>query len=336
MTDRIARGVVDVVTRRAVTYSTAWRVERRDGVIIAVCNHSSDVTLPDGYKYRAAFGGATSAVRREEGMGNSDVEVQSIVNSAFISYTDLQQGKYDDATVIVSIFDADRPYAGILESRRYLLRPSSYGELGWKATLVGLHETTRTEVGQTLSPTCVHILGAGYDTGNPYMCTVNLARHPATVYGTVVSPASIPGEFTAARADGYFGRAYVIVDGSTLNDADGNVLTTVVSDFANGTLYFMDGANAGASGYIREHGDPGEPGTYTTLGGGDFAVKLLNPMRAPIAGGERVQLRLGCNKRLGNTSSDGHCYNRFQNTHQFKGDPIIPGTAPALKVSAVN
>jgi hypothetical protein len=330
MSDRINRSSVDAVIRRASTYSTAWRLTRRDGAVLCVTDHSSPVTLADGFTYLVSYGGVASATNVIEGVGGTDQDLTAVINSEYVSYSDLRAGLYDGADVTVTTFDNTNPGYGTLSVRSGSLDVVRNGSLGWTATMVGFSSLAGIEVGRTLSVSCTHELGAGYLEGNPLKCQVNLARHEDTRIVTVVGLVNLPAEQAAMDAAGGNATQYVILNGNTMQNFEGVSFIGITEDlYVNGTLFAQDGANEGESRPILSHGDLTNGATYTSLPAGYFAVQLYAGFSSAPATGTKVELRRGCNKQLGNVGS-GDCYSVFQNTHQFSGDPMIPNTSQYL------
>jgi uncharacterized phage protein (TIGR02218 family) len=79
--------------------------------------------------------------------------------------------------------------------------------------------------------------------------------------------------------------------------------------FRHGTLQVQDGAAAGLSGIIKR--DRAEDGARV--------IELWHPLRAPVAAGDAVRLRAGCDKRMET------CRLKFGNLLNFQGFPDIPG-----------
>ena len=86
--------------------------------------------------------------------------------------------------------------------------------------------------------------------------------------------------------------------------------------FEGGMIEVQSGVAAGLSGLIRE--DAGD--------GGLRSIGLWQPVRAPIAVGDRVRLITGCDKRAQS------CKEKFSNLINFQGFPEIPGDDWMLSV----
>lgn len=333
MSDRVQRSAYDAVVRRAPTYSTAWRITRKDGAVISVTDHSCPVTLADGFTYLVGVAGLNSASTTEEGVGNTDQDFVSVIDEAYISYEDIRTGAFDSSTVVVTVFDNTNPSGAPILVRTGQLGIVSHGKGQWKATLVGVAKGLSVESGKTLSPLCSHELGAGFEEGNPLKCTVNLAQHKDTVYASIMGVSTIPAERAAMTAAGVVETEYLLIDGADLETPDGVSLSDISADFfVNGSVRVTSGANEGQSRKILSHGTLTAPATFTTLTSNEIAIRVYPAFDFPLEDNATVQVRPGCNKRLGNFSEEGNCYYRFGNSHQFNGDPLIPGSSSNLGV----
>ena len=79
--------------------------------------------------------------------------------------------------------------------------------------------------------------------------------------------------------------------------------------FLRGQVQVLTGDARGLSAFVKAD----------TLEGGERALALWEPFRAPLAPGDRVRLVAGCDKRLQT------CRDKFANLLNFRGFPHIPG-----------
>lgn len=86
--------------RDATTVCHAWRVIRRDGVVLGFTEHDNDITF-DGTTFLAASGFSASAAEEEVGLPAATSEVSGGFSSAAITEDDLERGRYDGARVEV-------------------------------------------------------------------------------------------------------------------------------------------------------------------------------------------------------------------------------------------
>lgn len=96
----------DVLATRAI----CWRVERRDGVTVALTDHDRDLTV-DGVRYDAAPGMTPSAIVRAEGLDADTMDAKGALSSRAISARDLDAGRWDGARVVLFAVDWSDPDA---------------------------------------------------------------------------------------------------------------------------------------------------------------------------------------------------------------------------------
>jgi len=84
--------------------------------------------------------------------------------------------------------------------------------------------------------------------------------------------------------------------------------------FEHGRLDWTHGANAGARGWVKTHG----------AGAGGTAIALWTPAGAPIAPGDRFDIRAGCDR------ARATCRGKFDNLVNFRGFPDMPGNDAAI------
>ena len=82
----------------ATTLCHAWRVSRRDGVVLGFTDHDHDLTL-DGTQFLAASGFEASDWESAAGLSAPSGEVAGALSSEAISEGDVAAGKYDGARV---------------------------------------------------------------------------------------------------------------------------------------------------------------------------------------------------------------------------------------------
>ena len=71
----------------------------------------------------------------------------------------------------------------------------------------------------------------------------------------------------------------------------------------------LDGAAIGLQGTIKRDSPQGS----------QREIELWEPLRAPIAAGDRLRLQAGCDKRFAT------CRDKFANLVNFQGFPDLPG-----------
>ena len=88
--------------------------------------------------------------------------------------------------------------------------------------------------------------------------------------------------------------------------------------FARGTAVFGSGANAGRLAEIKFH----------RIGPAGILVELWQPMPFPVAPGDTLTVRAGCDKQFAT------CREKFANAMNFRGFPHIPGDDFVLTYAA--
>lgn len=86
----------------ATTLCHAWRVTRRDGVVLGFTEHDHDLTFL-GTTFLAASGFSASAAEEEAGLPAATSDVAGGFSSEAITENDLMRGRYDGARVEVHL-----------------------------------------------------------------------------------------------------------------------------------------------------------------------------------------------------------------------------------------
>ncbi|WP_283194966.1 DUF2163 domain-containing protein [Rhizobium sp. AN80A] len=97
----------------ATTVCRAWRVTRRDGVVLGFTEHDRDLTF-SGTTFLAASGFSASAAEEEAGLPAATSDVAGGFSSAAITEEDLKRGRYDGARVEVHLVNWAEPDQHIL------------------------------------------------------------------------------------------------------------------------------------------------------------------------------------------------------------------------------
>lgn len=258
----------DFLSGPLVTFAICWRLERRDGVAIGFTNHDRDLVM-DGFHYRSAPGIAPSAIEQTDALAADGPDIAGALTSDAIRETDLLAGRWDGARVV--LFVVDWTDTG---RRVQLVR----GELGsvsiergsFKAELAGPGAALNRPVAEETSPMCRAALG-------DRRCRVDLARRN-----------------TVAR-----------VMSASEDVLELDVSESLANGWGNGSIVWLDGANAGLRGIVR-------------LSDG-AQVSLDEPPHLEVEAGTRVRIIQGCDKRFAT------CRDRFDNALNFRGEPHLPG-----------
>lgn len=106
----------------ATTLCNAWRVTRRDGVVMGFTDHDRDFSF-DGLAYLAASGFEASETEDGNGLSAEGGDVSGGFSADAIRAEDLSAGRYDGAKVEVFTVNWQDP------SQRLLLRTAELGEV---------------------------------------------------------------------------------------------------------------------------------------------------------------------------------------------------------------
>lgn len=97
----------------ATTVCRAWRVTRRDGVVLGFTEHDHDLTF-SGTTFLAASGFSASAAEEEAGLPAATSDVAGGFSSVAITEDDLKRGRYDGARVELHLVNWAEPDQHIL------------------------------------------------------------------------------------------------------------------------------------------------------------------------------------------------------------------------------
>lgn len=89
---------------RATSWALCWRVERADGVTVALTDHDRDLTI-DGTRHRAAPGMTPSAIARGDTLDPDTMEASGALDAAAFRADDLAAGRWDGARVTATAVD---------------------------------------------------------------------------------------------------------------------------------------------------------------------------------------------------------------------------------------
>lgn len=85
---------------RETTLCWCWQIVRRDGVTMGFTNHDRDLTF-DSVTYEASTGFLGTEIESQLGMNVDNMDVYGAVDSANITESDIEAGRYDNADVLV-------------------------------------------------------------------------------------------------------------------------------------------------------------------------------------------------------------------------------------------
>ncbi|VXC90551.1 DUF2163 domain-containing protein [Sphingomonas sp. 8AM] len=143
---------------RLVTQALCWRVERRDGVMLALTDHDRDLTI-DGVTYRAAPGMVPSAIVRGEGLAADTMEVTGALGAGAFRRDDLLAGRWDAARVAIFATDWSDPVAPAVPLGEGRIGEVELTDRGFTAELRGVQAQLERPASEATSPACRATLG---------------------------------------------------------------------------------------------------------------------------------------------------------------------------------
>lgn len=199
----------------ATTTCQAWRVTRKDGVVLGFTDHDRDLSF-DGTLYRAASGFAASEAELGEGMAASAAEVAGGFSSEAIAEADLAAGRFDGAVVDLYLVNWADPGQHVRLSVREIGEVTRAGDR-FTAELRSLAHRLDQPQGRLYNRRCDASLGDA-------RCRVDLSAFRAE--GTVLamesrSRLSVAG--LSAFATGFFDRGTLTLSGGDVAEVDGHV-----------------------------------------------------------------------------------------------------------------
>jgi len=220
-----------------VTQALCWRVERRDGAMLALTDHDRDLVV-GGVTYRAAPGMVPSAIVRGEGLDADTMAVTGALGSGAFRRDDLLAGRWDGARVVIVAVDWSDPAAAAVPLGEGRIGEVELRELGFTAELRGVQAQLERPASEVTAPACRATLG---DT----RCRVAMAARRRFARVVASSGAAVTLDAAEPVANGYgegvlrwFGGANAGLS-SAIERSAGAVLTlrdTPVFAVAAGTL----------------------------------------------------------------------------------------------------
>ncbi|PZQ61844.1 MAG: hypothetical protein DI544_04285 [Sphingomonas taxi] len=143
---------------QVVALALCWRVERRDGVMVAMTDHDRDLVI-DGIVHRAAPGMTPSAIVRAEGLDADTMEVTGALGGGAFRRDDLAAGRWDGARVVMSAVDWNDPARAPVPLGEGTIGEVELQEQGFTAELRGVQARLERPVTEATSPSCRAMLG---------------------------------------------------------------------------------------------------------------------------------------------------------------------------------
>lgn len=342
------------------TLATLWKITRTDGAVFGFTDHDQSITV-GGVTYQSATYSA-SAIDIPSDMSVSNLEMQSVFDSATITQYDLDAGLWNSALVSISICNYMDLTQGVVPVAGGIIGQVKILNGRYVAELRGTTQIMQQGFGDHYQPTCRATFGDS-------KCKVNLA--PLTFTGSVQSivapyvswndstltqtgpvvaytdtrglviPTRSPFQIQVVPPDGG-----AFASDTSVHDQSNNYYTKVGGSpgsgqysVTSGGLYTFNSAQAGGAIYINFNYTIGyfAYGTLKWLTGANagytmevkqFApgiVTLALPMEFPIVAGDTYTITAGCDKQFGT------CKARYNNVVNFRGEPYIPGIDTVIK-----
>jgi uncharacterized phage protein (TIGR02218 family) len=213
----VSAGLADRLAGTATSFCHAWRVTRRDGVVIGFTEHDRDLTFA-GTLFRAASGFRASEGEAAAGLAADAAEVTGGFSSAAISEADVAAGRYDGARVEQFLVDWQAP------AFQLLLNVQEIGEV----TRAG--DAFRAEL-RSLTHRLSQVQGRTY------------GRRCDAAFGDARCGASLAGRSETGRIGGLEGAVDLRATG----------IAAPAGAYRYGLITMTSGANAGWRCDIEEH-----------------------------------------------------------------------------------
>lgn len=202
------------------TLARAWKLTRRDGVVMGFTDHDSDLIM-SGVTFRAGTGFSSSEAASRFGLSVDGAEISGALADDALTDADLAAGRYDAAGIETWLVDWSDPSLRVLTARGTLGEVRREGQ-AFSAELRGLADLLSQESGRLYTAKC------GADLGDT-RCKVDLTN-PALRGTGAISVVEGTSIFIASGLDGF---------------AD--------ALFSLGRLTWTSGANNGLAIEIKEH-----------------------------------------------------------------------------------
>lgn len=275
-------GLQDHLDSGVTTLAWCWRLTRGDGARFGFTDHDLPLTL-DGTVFEPESGFTASEIRAGSDLAVDAQEAEGVLSSDRITETDILDGRWDNAAVEVWRVNWAAPDQRVL-MRRGAVGQIRRGKLAFVAEVRSLAHVLGQTVGRVFQAGCDAELG-------DVRCRVNLNAVAFRGVGSVTE--RLRDRAFVAAGLGAFASGW----------------------FAQGTLTWGSGANAGRCAEVLLH----------DVTGGLVTLTLLEaPLRA-ITAGDSFTVTAGCDKRAET------CGAKFANIVNFRGFPHIPGQDAVIR-----
>lgn len=135
-----------------------WRLERGDGVTLGLTSHDRALEI-DGLVYAASPGMVPSAIRQTGTLDDAVMEVEGALSSVSISGDDLAAGRWDGASMVLTLTEWTEPGVLWLEMARGTLGQVRQSNGAFTAALRSQRAAFGNSFAPATSPTCRAMLG---------------------------------------------------------------------------------------------------------------------------------------------------------------------------------
>ena len=170
-------GLAQKLDKGVTTIACAWRLTRRDNVIVAITQHDRDLTF-DGTTFIAAEGLVGSGHDKALNLTPDRTALSGAMSVSAISETDLALGRWDRAKVEMFLVDWSNPVDFIVMWSGLVAGASWRGKT-FELDVVGPQSVLNREIGRVYSRSCDAALG---DEG----CKVDLGLAGRTLMTSII------------------------------------------------------------------------------------------------------------------------------------------------------
>lgn len=140
------------------TLASCWKITRIDSTVMGFTDHVENIVY-DSVTYVATSGFQPTDILQRDDMSVDNMEVAGILDSSYITESDIQAGRYDFASVEIFLLN----YSNLTHGRM-LIKKGWIGEVTVKrgqfhAEIRGLAQKLNQNIGKIFSPSCNAILG---------------------------------------------------------------------------------------------------------------------------------------------------------------------------------
>ena len=160
--------LAQAAAHEAITLCRCWRIERLDGLIVALTDHDEPL-LVAGELYRPVAGIDPVVAESSLGLSVEDAELSGVLRSDVLDVSDLERGLYDDAEVRLLIVDWSEPVS-FERLATYVMGEVTRTDGAFRAELRGLAQKLERNTGRRFARMCDAELGdarCGVDLGAP-------------------------------------------------------------------------------------------------------------------------------------------------------------------------